>query len=75
MLEQVGFRLLHSQDTTEQVAHVSKNWLEARQRHQAELVQLEGVDRFVGLQTFFATVHRLSSERRLSRGVYVAESR
>jgi hypothetical protein len=37
------------------------------------LVEIEGKERFAGLQQFFATVHRLTSERRLSRFVYLVE--
>jgi hypothetical protein len=37
------------------------------------LLQIEGEERFTGLQKFFATVHRLSSEGRLSRIVYLVE--
>jgi hypothetical protein len=36
---------------------------------------MEGEERFAGLQEFFSMVHRLTSERRLSRFVYVAEKR
>ena len=37
------------------------------------LVGIEGEERFAGLQEFFHTVHVLTSERRLSRFVYVAQ--
>ena len=37
------------------------------------LIRIEGEDRFHGLQKFFAAVHRLTSERRLSRIVYLVE--
>jgi hypothetical protein len=35
------------------------------------LIQLEGDETFSGLQRFLATVHPLTSERRMSRYVYV----
>jgi hypothetical protein len=37
------------------------------------LLQIEGEERFEGLQKFFAAVHLLTSERRLSRIVYLVE--
>ena len=37
----------------------------------AELIRLEGEETFAGLQRFLATVHRLTSERRLSRFAYL----
>jgi hypothetical protein len=37
------------------------------------LVKIEGEERFEGLQQFFAAVHRLTSEKRLSRFVYLVE--
>jgi len=37
------------------------------------LIKIEGEERFEGLQQFFATVQSLTSERRLSRIVYLVE--
>jgi hypothetical protein len=34
---------------------------------------VEGQERFDGLQKFFSTIHKLTSERRRSRFVFVAE--
>jgi hypothetical protein len=36
-------------------------------------VQIEGEERFEGLQRFTAAVYKLTRERRLSRFVFVAE--
>jgi hypothetical protein len=36
-------------------------------------MSMEGKERFEGLQQFFTTVHQLTSERRLSRIVYLVE--
>jgi hypothetical protein len=36
-------------------------------------LQIEGEERFEGLQQFFAAVHELTRERRLSRFAFVAE--
>jgi SAM-dependent methyltransferase len=73
LLEQAGYRLVEVQDVTESTSLVSKRWLDARERHRDGLVSLEGQERFAGLQAFFATVHRLSSERRLSRSAFIAQ--
>jgi hypothetical protein len=54
-------------------ALVSGRWFHARQAHKDELVQIEGEKRFAGLQKFFETVQRLTSEKRLSRILYVVE--
>lgn len=68
-----GFRLVRQQDVTANAAIVSGRWREARYSHRADLTKIEGEERFEGLQKFFSVVHRLASERRLSRYVYVAE--
>ena len=39
------------------------------------MVQIEGEERYLGLQQFFSVVHRLTSERRVSRFVYMAQKR
>lgn len=68
-----GFQLVQKEDVSENAALVSRRWHEARQRHKHELLQTEGEERFEGLQQFFAAVHSLTSERRLSRIVYLVE--
>ncbi len=73
LIELAGLRLLSQQDVTGNAALVSGRWHRARERHRNELVGIEGEERFAGLQEFFATVHRLASERRLSRIAYLAE--
>ena len=40
---------------------------------EGDLVKIEGEERFAGLQQFFAAVHRLTNERRLSRIAYLVE--
>ncbi|PYL46674.1 MAG: hypothetical protein DMF32_12035 [Verrucomicrobia bacterium] len=73
LIEASGFRLLKHEDVSANAALVSGRWHESRQRHKDALVEIEGKERFAGLQQFFATVHRLTSERRLSRFVYLVE--
>jgi SAM-dependent methyltransferase len=73
LIEKAGFRLVQQQDVTENAALISERWQQARQRHKDALLEMEGQERFDGLQQFFAAVHRLTSERRLSRIVYLVE--
>jgi SAM-dependent methyltransferase len=70
---QAGFKLIHCEDVTGNIELTSGRWHAARQRHREDLIKIEGEERFNGLQKFFSTVHTLSSERRLSRFVFLAE--
>jgi SAM-dependent methyltransferase len=72
-IEAAGFRFGTQEDVTANAALVSGRWHESRQRHKDALIKIEGEERFAGLQQFFAAVHRLTSERRLSRIVYLVE--
>jgi SAM-dependent methyltransferase len=72
LLHEAGFELDPTQDRTENEAAVSRRWHDARDKRASELIPLEGEETFAGLQRFLATVHRLCSERRLSRHVYLA---
>ena len=73
LVEQAGFALVQREDVTENAAMISGRWHQARGRHHDALITIEGEERFEGLQRFFAAVHRLTSERRLSRIVYLIE--
>ena len=75
LIEGSGFRLLKYEDVSANAATVSRRWHESRQRHKHALVKIEGEERFEGVQEFFAAVHRLTDERRLSRIVYLVEKR
>ena len=75
LIDRAGFRLLRTEDVTENAALVSGRWHRSRQAHKDDLVRIEGDERFEGLQRFFQAVHRLTSERRLSRIAYLAEKR
>ncbi|HZI88387.1 MAG TPA: hypothetical protein VFD48_16260 [Pyrinomonadaceae bacterium] len=51
-------------------------WLQidgTRQGYEDALIQIEGEERFDGLQQFFAAVNRVTSEKRLSRIAYLVE--
>lgn len=73
LIEQAGFRLIRREDGTANAAMVSGRWFQSRERHRESLLAMEGETRFTGLQRFFETVHRLTSERRLSRIIYLVE--
>ena len=73
LIAHAGFQLVQQQDVSENAAMIADRWHESRQRYKDALIQIEGEERFEGLQKFFAAVHRLTSERRLSRIVYLVE--
>jgi SAM-dependent methyltransferase len=75
LIAAAGLRLLKQEDVTSNAALVATRWHESRQRHKDALIKIEGEERFAGLQQFFAAVHRLTSERRLSRIVYLVEKK
>lgn len=68
-----GFTLLRCEDVTLNIELTSGRWHTARQQRRDDLLRIEGKERFEGLQRFLAVVHKLTSERRLSRFVFVAE--
>jgi ubiquinone/menaquinone biosynthesis C-methylase UbiE len=70
---EAGFSLLRCEDATDNIALTSGRWHDSRARHREDLVQIEGEERFEGLQRFASTVYRLASERRLSRFVFLAQ--
>jgi SAM-dependent methyltransferase len=72
-IEQAGLRLVQQEDVTANAALTSRRWHDARKLHREALLKMEGEERFEGLQKFFAAVHRLTSEKRLSRIVYLVE--
>jgi cyclopropane fatty-acyl-phospholipid synthase-like methyltransferase len=72
-IREAGFTLIRCEDATANIELTSGRWHAARQRHRQDLIKIEGEERFEGLQTFLSTVHKLTSERRLSRFVFVAE--
>lgn len=73
LIAEAGLELVRQEDVTANAALVSGRWRQAREQHREELLQIEGAERFAGLQQFFAAVHRLTSERRLSRIVYLVQ--
>jgi hypothetical protein len=73
LIEEAGLQLVRQEDITSNAALVAGRWHDARRRHKDDLLQVEGEERFDGLQRFFAAVHRLTTERRLSRIAYLVE--
>jgi SAM-dependent methyltransferase len=73
LIDKAGLRLIQQEDLSENAALIADRWHKARHHHKAELIQIEGEERFEDLQRFFEAVHRLTSERRLSRIVYLVE--
>lgn len=73
LIKEAGFNLIRCEDVTGNIELTSGRWHASRQKHRDDLIKIEGQERFEGLQEFFSTVHKLSSERRLSRFVFVAE--
>jgi SAM-dependent methyltransferase len=72
LLKEAGFELVRCEDVTENEVTVSKRWHDARAKRRDDLLKIEGENRFDGLQRFLSVVYRLSSERRLSRFVFMA---
>jgi SAM-dependent methyltransferase len=73
LIEQSGLWLIRQEDVSENAALVAGRWATARQAHKTALVRTEGEERFEGLQRFFETVQTLTSQRRLSRIVYLVQ--
>jgi SAM-dependent methyltransferase len=72
-ITEAGFKLIRCEDLTGNIELTSGRWRASRQKHREDLIKIEGEERFDGLQKFFSTVHTLTSERRLSRFVFLAE--
>ena len=73
LIKEAGFKLLRCEDVTGNIELTSGRWHAAREKYQNDLIKIEGEERFAGLQTFFSTVHKLTSERRLSRFVFLVK--
>jgi SAM-dependent methyltransferase len=71
-IETAGFASPHVEDVTDNIVLVSGKWRQARENHAAELAKLEGQNTYDNFQRFLAMVRTLSSEKRLSRMLYVA---
>ncbi len=72
LIKEAGFELVLRQDATEAVAQMAQRRHDARAKHEADLIQLEGEEAYQKTQKFFEVAHLISSERRLSRFIFVA---
>jgi len=73
LIQEAGFKLIRCEDVTGNIEMTSGRWHASRQKHRADLIQIEGEERYEGLQNFLSMVHKLTSERRLSRFVFLVE--
>ncbi|HLO33447.1 MAG TPA: methyltransferase domain-containing protein [Anaerolineales bacterium] len=73
LIKEAGFKLIRCEDVTGNIELTSGRWHASRQKHRADLIKIEGEERFDGLQKFLSTVHTLTRERRLSRFVFLVE--
>lgn len=73
LILKAGFRSVMRRDVTENAVLVSRRWRDARRHYCDDLIPIEGVGRYYGVQDFLAAVRRLTSERRLSRIEYLVE--
>jgi len=71
LLGRTGFDLVLRKDVTENIATLSKRRYEARAAHRDDLLRVEGETRYDLEQRFYAAVHKLARDRRLSRFVFV----
>ena len=73
LVKKAGLNLVQQEDVSENAARISERWHDSRARSRDALLRIEGEERFEGLQNFFAAVQQLTTERRLSRIVYLVE--
>lgn len=73
LLKQAGFQDVIVTDTSEAAAQIAQRWHHGREKRADALRVMEGQANFDGLQKFLATVHQLTSEKRLLRLLYIAQ--
>jgi ubiquinone/menaquinone biosynthesis C-methylase UbiE len=73
LMQEAGFALMHTLDTTENNAAITKRLYDARAGHRDDLIKIEGEAEFEKAQRFMAVAHTLTSERRLSRFAFLAQ--
>ena len=60
-------------DTTEETARIANEWLNARKKRKKALLLQEGEDIFTQHQKFLFVAHKLATERRLLRDIFLAQ--
>jgi len=73
LIEVAGLRLLRQEDVTANAALVSGAGMNRGSGIKMPWLKSKGKNTSQGFNNFFAAVHRLTSERRLSRSVYLVE--
>ncbi len=73
LIEESGLGVKEARDNTENCALLSKRWHDAREKRKDSVIECEGEENYLGLQRFLACVHKLTSERRLLRFLYLCE--
>jgi SAM-dependent methyltransferase len=73
LLHSAGFKLIKSEDVTENMALLARRRHAAREARGEALREIEGKATYEGSQEFFRVAELLARERRLSRLVYLAE--
>ena len=73
MIKEAGFKLIRREDVTGNIELTSGRWYASRQKHREDLLKIENDELYEGVQRFLATVHALTSKRRLSRFIFLAE--
>jgi ubiquinone/menaquinone biosynthesis C-methylase UbiE len=71
LIQEAGLKLLRCEDVTGNIELTSGRWHASREKHREDLIQIEGEERFEGLQRFLSTVYALTREQRLSRFVFL----
>jgi SAM-dependent methyltransferase len=72
LIREAGFEVEVSGDVTENMAEISRRMYDSRARYRDEVLHIENEEEYDATQRFLLNMHLLSSERRLSRYVYVA---
>ncbi|MGH2575869.1 MAG: class I SAM-dependent methyltransferase [Ignavibacteria bacterium] len=75
LIKEAGLELLVYEDSTENMALISKRWYDAREKYRDNLLKIEGKKTFEGQQQFLYVAHQLAHEKRLSRLVFVANKK
>ena len=72
LLRAAGFEILRVTESSVAAAEIAKRRRDSREKYKADLVAAEGESNFQGQQRFLTCVHKLSSEKRLLRFVYLS---
>ena len=74
LLREAGFEIDEVRETSVAAAGLARRRHDSRERYREDLNVAEGEANFEGLQRFLSCVNKLSSEKRLLRFVYLAQS-